>query len=322
MLDELGAGDKPRLVAFNKADLLDRAARDGETPAPAIAGSVLVSALTGYGMDTLRAEIAALLASLWVDVDVACRTRPASCSRASASAARSSSSTASATCASQGRVAPSLAGELEAVAARWAEDLAEAKAGRPPNDERPAPSWRAGARSTTAPRHLDGRRGSPGPALARGRRPRRRGRATRSCSRPGVDGRFSHLELARAGGLLTLHPEGDGTLHGNHVDPRGRAVRHVVGLPFAPDDVLLDRGSPLSAAAIAWRLASSVPEGASATSAGVVVRTSGELDAVSADRRRATRVRALARRRWSADRDRRRGLPVLAGGESRPLEVD
>ena len=39
-------------------------------PAPAIAGAVFVSALTGYGMDTLRAEIAALLASLWVDVDV------------------------------------------------------------------------------------------------------------------------------------------------------------------------------------------------------------------------------------------------------------
>ena len=30
-----------------------------------------MSALTGFGMDTLRAEIAALLASLWVDVDVA-----------------------------------------------------------------------------------------------------------------------------------------------------------------------------------------------------------------------------------------------------------
>ena len=31
---------------------------------------MLVSALTGFGLDTLRAEIAALLASLWVDVDV------------------------------------------------------------------------------------------------------------------------------------------------------------------------------------------------------------------------------------------------------------
>src|SRR5256714_1110051 len=71
VLDELGAGSKPRLVAFNKADLVDRSARNGEVPAPAIGGAVFVSALTGYGMDTLRAEIAALLASLWVDVDVA-----------------------------------------------------------------------------------------------------------------------------------------------------------------------------------------------------------------------------------------------------------
>ena len=32
VLDELGAGDKPRLLAFNKADLLDAAARDGDDP--------------------------------------------------------------------------------------------------------------------------------------------------------------------------------------------------------------------------------------------------------------------------------------------------
>src|SRR4051794_844892 len=70
VLDELGAGDKPRLVVFNKADLVDRAALNGDAPAPALAGSVLVSALTGYGLDTLRAEIAALLSSLWVDLDV------------------------------------------------------------------------------------------------------------------------------------------------------------------------------------------------------------------------------------------------------------
>ena len=39
--------------------------------APSIGGAVFVSALTGYGMETLRAEMAAVLASLWVDVDVA-----------------------------------------------------------------------------------------------------------------------------------------------------------------------------------------------------------------------------------------------------------
>ena len=49
VLDELGAGDKPRLVAFNKADLLG-AGGDG-AHAPIVAGSVLVSALTGFGLD-------------------------------------------------------------------------------------------------------------------------------------------------------------------------------------------------------------------------------------------------------------------------------
>ena len=71
MLDELGAGDKPRLVAFNKADLLGADGGDGARRAPIVAGSVLVSARTGFGLDALRAELAALLASLWVDVDVA-----------------------------------------------------------------------------------------------------------------------------------------------------------------------------------------------------------------------------------------------------------
>src|SRR6202008_3457425 len=70
VLDELGAGDKPRLVEFNKADPVETGALDGGGGAPALAGSVLVSALTGFGLETLRAEIAALLASLWVDVDV------------------------------------------------------------------------------------------------------------------------------------------------------------------------------------------------------------------------------------------------------------
>ena len=75
VLDELGAGDKPRLVAYNKADLLTgAAARTGDNggvgEAPAIGGAVFVSALTGFGLDTLRVELSALLASLWEDVDV------------------------------------------------------------------------------------------------------------------------------------------------------------------------------------------------------------------------------------------------------------
>ena len=72
VLDELGAGDKPRLRRVQQGRPPRPAARDGSTPAPAIAGlGASCPALTGYGLDTLRAEIAALLASLWVDVDVA-----------------------------------------------------------------------------------------------------------------------------------------------------------------------------------------------------------------------------------------------------------
>jgi len=70
VLDELGAGDKPRLVAYNKADLLDPIAARADLPAPAVAGEVRISALTGFGLETLKTELSALLASLWVDVDV------------------------------------------------------------------------------------------------------------------------------------------------------------------------------------------------------------------------------------------------------------
>jgi GTP-binding protein HflX len=71
VLEELGAGDKPRVVAYNKADLLGEAALDGDAPSPAVGDAVLVSAVTGYGLDTLRTAISTLLAELWVDVDVA-----------------------------------------------------------------------------------------------------------------------------------------------------------------------------------------------------------------------------------------------------------
>jgi GTP-binding protein HflX len=128
VLDELGAGDKPRLVAFNKADLLDPAARDGSTPAPAIAGTALVSATTGYGLDTLRAAIAALLASLWVDVDVALPYAAGELLARVRERGTVDVDYRERDVRLHGRVAPSLAGELEAVAERWAEELREAEA--------------------------------------------------------------------------------------------------------------------------------------------------------------------------------------------------
>src|SRR5215212_7448331 len=70
VLAELGAAEKPRLLVYNKADLVEPAALDGNGVAPSIAGSVLVSAQTGYGMDQLRTRLADLLAELWEDVDV------------------------------------------------------------------------------------------------------------------------------------------------------------------------------------------------------------------------------------------------------------
>ena len=51
-----------------------------------------------------------------------------------------------------------------------------------------------------------------------------------------TDGRFAHLELTTAAGLLTLHPEGDGTLHGNAI--RAAGITHVRGLPWQADDVI------------------------------------------------------------------------------------
>src|SRR3954449_5584133 len=138
VLDELGAGDKPRLVAFTKADLLDPSARDGNVPGPAIARAVFVSALTGYGMETLRAEVAALLASLWVDVDVClpyaagellARVRERGTieleygereGRVVGRVSPPLAGAAEAGAPSPGSPPPPLAGELEAAAGRWA----------------------------------------------------------------------------------------------------------------------------------------------------------------------------------------------------------
>jgi len=60
VLDELGAGDKPRVTVFNKIDLLDADLRPagGE---PASDQAVFVSAVSGEGIDTLLEVIAAIL---------------------------------------------------------------------------------------------------------------------------------------------------------------------------------------------------------------------------------------------------------------------
>ena len=65
VLDELGAGEKPRITVFNKIDLLPD---DGGTP-PSSDHAVFVSATTGAGLDALRARIADTLRREMVAVD-------------------------------------------------------------------------------------------------------------------------------------------------------------------------------------------------------------------------------------------------------------
>jgi hypothetical protein len=134
-------------------------------------------------------------------------------------------------------------------------------------------------------------------------------------------GRFSHVELASAGGLWTFHPEPDGTLHGNHVDPSAPGVTHTVGWPFGADDVLVIAGSPIALAAIAWRLADQVAPGGHFDRAGVRLDPSGSLESIAS-----IGVRRSDDGGWRVgDEDEgevdARGVPSLADSGSRPLEV-
>jgi GTP-binding protein HflX len=124
VLDELGAGEKPRLVAFNKADLLGA---DGADPAhaPIVAGSVLISARTGFGLDALRVELAAVLASLGVDVDLAVPYAAGELLARVRERGAIELEYRDRDVRVRGRVGPALAGELAAVAARWEETLQE-----------------------------------------------------------------------------------------------------------------------------------------------------------------------------------------------------
>jgi GTP-binding protein HflX len=81
----------------------------------------LISAVTGYGLETLKAELSALLASLWVEVDVAV---PYSAGELLARVRERGTvelDYRSSDVRVRGRISPPLAGELETAAARWRE---------------------------------------------------------------------------------------------------------------------------------------------------------------------------------------------------------
>lgn len=68
VLDELGAGDKPRITVYNKVDLLDKDLRT-DVVVPDDERVAFVSATSGEGTDALRAKIAAALREHMVAVD-------------------------------------------------------------------------------------------------------------------------------------------------------------------------------------------------------------------------------------------------------------
>ena len=83
-----------------------------------------MSALTGFGLDTLRAEIAALLSSLWVDLDVHVPYAAGELLARVRERGTVELEYGERDVRVHGRAAPALAGELVAAESRWADTLA------------------------------------------------------------------------------------------------------------------------------------------------------------------------------------------------------
>ena len=144
----------------------------------------------------------------------------------------------------------------------------------------------------------------------------------------GTDGRPARLEVATTTGLLTLHPETTGLLHGNAVTADG--VRHLT-LGWSDEHELEFEPLAISAAVTVHWLGGSVPVGEGT----VVPVVAIALDfAVDEGTRRYVRLDATT---WRIERDGDAqmvavddsGLPVWpaptgapAGGGDWPLELD
>jgi len=118
VLDELGAGDKPRLLVHNKIDLLDPG-EDEPAPPRGERRAVAVSAATGEGLDRLRARLSEVLAELWVEVDVAVPYTAGELLARVRSRGAVAFDYGDRDVRVHGRVAGSLAGELDRAARRW-----------------------------------------------------------------------------------------------------------------------------------------------------------------------------------------------------------
>jgi hypothetical protein len=132
-------------------------------------------------------------------------------------------------------------------------------------------------------------------------------------------GRFSHLELATPSGLLTLHPEPDGTLHGHAIVSDG--VEHVEGLAWDADGIVLLDGSTVCRAAAATALADGLEPSASKAHLAVGIPATLWLEV------KPVRIERIDRSTWRFGAEEpfaldARGLPLLRGGEIWPLERD
>jgi hypothetical protein len=132
-------------------------------------------------------------------------------------------------------------------------------------------------------------------------------------------GLFAHLELATPSGLLTLHPEADGTLHGHAIVSDG--VEHVAGLTWDADGIVLLDGSTICRLAAVAGLADALAPGASRGQLAVVIPATLwlEVKPIRIERVDATTWRFGAEEPFEVDRE---GLPVLRGAEIWPLESD
>lgn len=114
-----------------------------------------------------------------------------------------------------------------------------------------------------------------------------------------------------------MHPEGDGTLHGNAIEAGG--IRHVVGLPWDAGGVVDIEGSAVAGGACARSLAAEVAPGVSTRrillriSAGLLITTGPAL----VERIDAETWRIAGGQPFRTDGT---GLPLLADAEAWPLE--
>ena len=133
------------------------------------------------------------------------------------------------------------------------------------------------------------------------------------------EGRFAHLELSTPSGLLTLHPEADGTLHGNAIVSDG--VEHVRGLAWEPEGIAVIEGSIVGLAAAIPIAASRMTAFGSFALHAVRIPTTLWVEVGP------LRIEQIEDRRWRFGQDDvcavdERGLPLLRGGEIWPLERD